>query len=274
MKPVLTIAGSDSGGGAGIQADLKTFEAHGVFGLTAITCITAQNTVGVRDIVELPTSIIQSQLEAVFNDFDVAAVKIGMLGSAAIISLVADFLRDRAASIPIVLDPVMVATSGDRLLREDALELLKRELIPLATLITPNIPEGEILSGMSIESPRAMIDAMPVLQALGAQAVLLKGGHMAARFEDIEMPQSIDLLMSDDALSSFFGPYIETRHTHGTGCTLSSAIASNLANGLRLEQAVAAAKEYVYSAILHAPELGKGNGPLRHAWKNRPNSGH
>lgn len=266
MLVALTIAGSDSGGGAGIQADLKTFEAHGVFGVTAITSITAQNTVGVRGVHDLPDDVVREQLEAIFDDFDVATVKIGMLSRSSIIELVARFLRERAAEIPIVLDPVMVATSGDRLLREEAIDTLKRELIPLATLITPNAPEGSLLSAMPITTLDEMNAALPKLHALGARAVLLKGGHIRTSLAEHDAPQSIDLLIDGDGVTSFTGPYIETRHTHGTGCTLSSAIAANLAHALPLTRAVAEAKSYVAGAIEHAPGLGHGHGPLRHAW--------
>jgi hydroxymethylpyrimidine/phosphomethylpyrimidine kinase len=268
VKVALTIAGSDSGGGAGIQADLKTFEAHGLFGTTAITCVTAQNTVGVRDAVQLPSAIVRSQLEAVFDDFDVAAVKIGMLGGREIISLVAGILRERASAIPIILDPVMVATSGDRLLLADALDLLVRELIPLATLITPNIPEAELLANRGITTLAEMHDAIPDLHELGARAVLLKGGHLPLRVEG-EEARAIDLLSDGEAMHTIAGPYIDRRDTHGTGCTLSSAIAANVANGLALYDAVVAAKRYVRGAIEHAPGIGGGHGPLLHAWERR-----
>lgn len=284
MRVVITIAGSDSGGGAGIQADLKTFEAHGVFGTTAITSITAQNTVGVRAVHDLPLEIIRAQLDAVFDDFPVAAIKIGMLSNRGIIRLVSDFLRERASGIPVVLDPVMVATSGDRLLVEDAVESIRRELAPLATLVTPNAGEATILAGIDINSMDDMREAARRIAETGCGAVLIKGGHLAGRFahadkntaEKIAEKKSdegslhaIDLLYDGSEDIILEAPYIDTPHTHGTGCTLSSAIAANLANGLSLAQAVMEAKGYVHGAIANAPGLGKGHGPLLHRWRNR-----
>lgn len=266
MHVVLSIAGSDSGGGAGIQADLKTFEAHGVFGVTAITSITAQNTTGVLAIADLPIDIVRAQLDAVFDDFDVAAVKIGMLSHRAIIETVASFLRERAVSVPIVLDPVMVATSGDRLLRDEAIAALTELLAPLAALITPNAGEAAVLSGRAVETLDDMLQAAQAIRASGSRAVLVKGGHVAAPSEH-GTPQSVDLLLDHAGPAYFTTPRIETVHTHGTGCTLSSAIAANLASGLGMHDAVRRAKSYVFQAIANAPGLGSGHGPLLHRWR-------
>jgi len=270
MKVVLTIAGSDSGGGAGIQADLKTFEAHGLFGVTAITSITAQNTVGVRAVYDLPAELIRAQLDAVFDDFAVDAVKIGMLSERTIIRLVSAFLRERAAGIPMVLDPVMVATSGDRLLREDAVESIRTELLPLASLVTPNLGEAEILAGMRIEGMDDMREAARRIGDFGARAVLVKGGHLPIVVEDVpdRSPAAVDILFDGCDYLSFAAVFIDTGHTHGTGCTLSSAIAAGLALGLELPEAVRQAKEYVHGAIAHAPGLGHGHGPLLHRWRS------
>ncbi len=270
MHVLLTIAGSDSGGGAGIQADLKTFEAHGVFGTTAITSITAQNTTGVRGVHDLPLEMIRSQLDAVFDDFTVAAVKIGMLSGREIIDLVAGFLRERASGVPVVLDPVMVATSGDRLLREDAVESVRRQLVPLATVVTPNAGEAVILAEMPIATMDDMREAARRIAAGGAGAVLVKGGHLTAELTPAgEEPRAIDLLYDGNGFTEFESPFIDTPHTHGTGCTLSSAIAANLALGLSLHEAVRQGKEYVQGAIAAAPGLGHGHGPLLHRWRDR-----
>ncbi len=268
MNVVITIAGSDSGGGAGIQADLKTFEAHGVFGTTAITSITAQNTLGVRAVHDLPVEMIHAQLDAIFSDFTIAAVKIGMLSSREIIEMVSSFLRERASGIPMVLDPVMVATSGDRLLREDAVESIRRELMPLAVLVTPNAAEGAILAGMAIGSVEQMREAARRIAAAGPGAVLLKGGHLIAELSSPEEePRAVDLLYDGESFTQFEAPYLETPHTHGTGCTLSSAIAANLALGSSLIEATRRAKAYVHGAIAAAPGLGHGHGPLLHRWR-------
>lgn len=264
MIVVVTIAGSDSGGGAGIQADLKTFEAHGVFGTTVVTSITAQNTLGVRDLFELPEEIVKSQLEAIFDDFDVAAVKTGMLASKGIIETVVQFLRNRASTIPIVVDPVMISTSGHRLLRSDAVATVREKLIPLATLVTPNIDEGALLSGSTIDSVEAMGRGAREIFTLGPAAVLLKGGHIP--WEEDGVLRAIDLLY-DGSETRFTSEFLHTTSTHGTGCTLSSSIAANLALGYTLIEAVGLAKEYVHGAIRHAPSIGGGNGPLLHGWR-------
>jgi len=256
---VLTIAGSDSGGGAGIQADLKTFSALGVYGASVITALTAQNTRAVTAIHEVPADFVVAQLDAVFDDIAIAAVKVGMLSSPAVIEAVADGLRRHGAR-QIVLDPVMVAKSGDRLLREDAVSALKERLLPLATVITPNLPEaGVLLDAEGVRDAAGMAGAAAGLRALGPRAVLLKGGHL-------EGPDSIDVLDDGAAPLTLSAPRIASRNTHGTGCTLSSAIAALLARGLPLRAAVQGAKAYVTAAIRAADRLdvGHGHGPVHH----------
>jgi hydroxymethylpyrimidine/phosphomethylpyrimidine kinase len=267
MNVVITIAGSDSGGGAGIQADLKTFEAHGVFGTTAITSITVQNTMGVRAVFDLPPAIVRGELDAVFDDFPVAAVKIGMLSSPAIIELVNAFLEERAAGVPVVVDPVMVATSGDRLLREEAVETIRQRLAPLATLMTPNVAEAAILAGMEVADHDDMRRAAAVIHRLGAAAVLVKGGDLPSGVDDGDAGMATDILYDGRHYRSFAAPMLVTTSTHGTGCTLSSAIAANLARGMSLDDAVERGKWYVHGAIANAPGLGHGHGPLLHAWR-------
>jgi len=265
MMPVaLTIAGSDSGGGAGIQADLKTFAANGVYGTSAITALTAQNTQGVSAIHDAPLVFIAAQMEAIFSDFDVAAVKIGMLSRAETIRVVAAELRRRAAR-HIVLDPVMVATSGDRLLTEDAVNALRTELMPLAEIVTPNLHEAAALTGKPMARNEAEMEAQARdIFAFGPRWVLVKGGHGSG-------DESVDLLLGGDgAVTRVGGRRIDTRNTHGTGCTLSSAIAANLAKGMEMTQAVRAAKDYVTGAIAAADQLnlGHGHGPLNHFWRH------
>ncbi|WP_272975917.1 bifunctional hydroxymethylpyrimidine kinase/phosphomethylpyrimidine kinase [Deinococcus geothermalis] len=237
----LTIAGSDSGGGAGIQADLKTFEAHGVFGTSVLTVITAQNTRGVRAVQVLPPELVTAQLEAVLEDFPVAAVKTGALGDAAVVRAVADVLRGR--DLPLVVDPVLLAKSGDPLLAPEAVRVLLEELFPLATLVTPNLPEARVLFGSPDSS---------------AWPLLLKGGH--AEGETVT-----DELRTPEAQLRLTAPRQHTRHTHGTGCTLSAAITAHLARGLALVDAIREAHAYVQAALRAAPGLGTGHGPLGHA---------
>jgi hydroxymethylpyrimidine/phosphomethylpyrimidine kinase len=257
---VLTIAGSDSGGGAGVQADLKTFSALGVYGASVITALTAQNTRAVTAIHDVPPAFVTAQLDAVFDDIAFAAVKIGMLSSPAIIEVVADGLRRHGAR-NVVVDPVMVAKSGDRLLRADAVEALRERLLPLATLITPNLPEAAVLLDLA-EAPdeAGMIEAAARLRRLGPCAVLLKGGHLDMGAE------SIDVLDDGGEPLKLAAPRIATRNTHGTGCTLSSAIAALLARGLAMRAAVSEAKAYVTAAIRAADRLrvGHGRGPVHH----------
>jgi hydroxymethylpyrimidine/phosphomethylpyrimidine kinase len=255
----LTIAGSDSSGGAGIQADLKTFSALGVYGASAITALTAQNTMGVQAIHTAPSEFVAQQIRSVLSDLDVKAIKIGMLSSAAIIHAVARALEPWR-HIPIVLDPVMVAASGDRLLQSDAVEALRRKLIPLALLVTPNLPEAAVITGMTIAADEATMAAHGrAILGLGAQAVLVKGGHGQG-------PESTDILVRARTIRRFSVPRLATRNVHGTGCTLSSAIAAGLAKGLLLEDAVALAKTYITSAIATAADLkiGHGHGPAHH----------
>lgn len=258
----LTIAGSDSGGGAGIQADLKTFSALGAYGASVITAITAQNTRAVTAVQLLPPALIDAQLAAVFDDLPPHAVKIGMVGDAANIRTVAAFLRAHR-HIPIVLDPVMVAKSGDKLLQDDAVAALREELLPLAALITPNLPEAGVLLGRDIADHADMEHAARDLLALGAQAVLLKGGHL-------QSDDSNDLFANGKTSLWLAAPRHPGRNTHGTGCTLSSAIAAHLAHGKPLQSAVEAGKAYIASAIAQAGRLnvGHGHGPVHHfhAW--------
>lgn len=255
----LTIAGSDSGGGAGIQADLKTFAALGVYGCSAITALTAQNTKGVTAIHDVPADFITAQIDAVFDDFAIGAVKIGMLSQAGIIKAVTAALKRHNAR-NIVLDPVMVATSGDRLLVPDAVSALRQELMPLAMLVTPNLAEAAVLAGTSSARNEAEMEAQArEILALGARRVLIKGGHG-------DSAESTDLLVGEGEPLRLAVPRIATRNTHGTGCTLSSAITAGLAKGLPLTDAVKSAKQYVTAAIAAADQLkvGSGHGPLHH----------
>jgi hydroxymethylpyrimidine/phosphomethylpyrimidine kinase len=259
----LTIAGSDSGGGAGIQADLKTFSALGAYGASAITALTAQNTRGVQAIHNVPPEFVAQQIQSVLSDIDVKAIKIGMLSSAAIIDAVADALVPYPG-IPIVLDPVMVAASGDPLLEASAMDALHQRLLPMAILVTPNLPEAAMLLGRPIASTEEDILAQGQdILLLGAKAVLIKGGHGSG-------PQSTDFLITLQSVTRFSVPRIRTENVHGTGCTLSSAIAAGLAKGLPLPQAVEEAKGYITAAIAASSRLkvGHGHGPahLFHAW--------
>lgn len=259
MKTALTIAGSDSSGGAGIQADLKTMTAHHVYGMSCITALTAQNTTGVTDILEVSPEFLGAQLDAVFTDIRPDAVKIGMVSGSGLIRMIAEKLRQYKAE-KIVLDPVMVATSGARLISEEAVRTLKEELIPLATVITPNIPEAEELSGMTISTEEEMAAAGRKISETYGVSVLMKGGH---RINDAN-----DLLIDRETKTEtwFHGVRIETTNTHGTGCTLSSAIASNLAEGSSLPEAVKRAKEYLTGALAAGLDLGQGSGPMDHAY--------
>ncbi len=253
MRTALTIAGSDSGGGAGIQADLRTFQALGVFGTSAITAITAQNTLGVRAVQALGAGIVTAQIDAVAEDFTISATKIGMLANAAIVRAVAAAL-DRHRLEPVVLDPVMVAKGGDALLAPDAVAALRAELISRATILTPNLSEAEALTGRTITTVAAMREAAADLIRAGARAVVIKGGHL-------EGP-AIDLFVDARSSEELSAPRLMTKHTHGTGCTFASAIAARLALGDDLLSAVRAAKAYVHRAIELAPGLGHGHGPL------------
>ncbi|HEY3196912.1 MAG TPA: bifunctional hydroxymethylpyrimidine kinase/phosphomethylpyrimidine kinase [Nitrospirales bacterium] len=256
MKQVLTIAGSDSGGGAGIQADIKAMSANGVFAMSAITAITAQNTEEVTDIFELPVSIIAAQIDAVFDDFDVAAVKTGMLSSAEIVKVVAKLLKPQSVT-NLVVDPVMISKSGHRLLKPDAVEALMHELIPLALVVTPNIHEAQQLSGIEIKTLADARKAAKIIHRLGCRHVLIKGGHL---LED----RATDVLYDGRFFELFKSEFIESPHTHGTGCTFASAIAAHLALGKPLNQAITAAKAYLTEAIRHGLSIGHGKGPTHH----------
>lgn len=257
MKAALTIAGSDSSGGAGIQADLKTMTLNGVFAMSAITALTAQNTMGVTDIVEVESDFLKAQLDAVFEDIYPDAVKIGMVSDKKLIETIAEKLIEYDAK-NIVLDPVMVATSGSKLLKDDAIGALKERLIPLAELITPNIPEAEILSGLKIKDDKDMQKSAKVIADNFDVNVLLKGGHA--------INDANDFLLVDGNSIWIKGDRIDNKNTHGTGCTLSSAIAANLAKGKSIEESVIAAKKYLEGALRDGLDLGKGSGPMNHAF--------
>jgi len=256
LPVALTIAGSDSGAGAGIQADLKTFAAVGVYGVTVITAITAQNTVGVRAVQEIDLDVIGAQLDAVAEDFSIGALKTGMLSSAAIIEIVAAGIQRHRLG-PLVVDPVMIAKSGDRLLREDAVDALRRRLLPLAHVVTPNIPEAEVLAGRPIRTRDDRLAAAHAIMELGAQAVVIKGGHS-------QDDPIVDLLVDSQGVHEYRAARIVTTSTHGTGCTFSAAITAGLAIGLDLPRAVAEARDYLSRALASAPGLGHGHGPLNH----------
>ena len=256
MRTALTIAGSDSGAGAGIQADLKTFAAHGVYGTSAITAVTAQNTLGVTMFEAVSADLVTAQIEAVIADIGAHAAKTGMLANAAIVEAVAAAVKE--LEIPfLVVDPVMIAKGGDPLIDEDAVGSLKTELLREAFLVTPNIPEGEALSGVRITSDVDRHEAARRISAMGATAVLIKGGHYPS--DDI-----VDLLFEHGEFVEFRHARVPSRHTHGTGCTFAAAITSHLALGRTLREAIPRAQRYVADAIRHAPDLGKGHGPMQH----------
>lgn len=255
---VLIVAGSDSGGGAGIQADIKAITALGGFAMTAVTALTAQNTKGVFGIQPVPAPFIRQQMELVIDDIGVDAVKVGMLHSAEVIDTVYAVLQERIPDVPLVVDPVMVAKGGQPLLEEDAMGSMRAWMVLNATVLTPNIPEAEMLTGMSIGDRDTMEHAAQMLLSLGPKAVLLKGGHMLG--EDV-----IDLLATEDGTDMYSDPRINTPHTHGTGCTLASALACSIAQGMELKMAVRRARAYVRTAIESAPRFGAGHGPLNHA---------
>lgn len=258
MNTALTIAGSDSSGGAGIQADLKTMLANHVYGMSAITALTAQNTTGVTDIMEVTPEFLAEQLDSIFTDIKPDAVKTGMVSSSQLIDIIADKLRKYKA-VNIVVDPVMVATSGAKLICDDAMETLKKKLLTLATVITPNIPEGEVLAGMKITSKEDMVTAAEKISNTYGCSVLLKGGHSLNDANDLLVEQGKEPVW-------FMGRRIANTNTHGTGCTLSSAIASNLAKGKSLEEAVKGAKNYISGALAAGLDLGKGSGPMDHGF--------
>lgn len=257
MKTALTIAGSDSSGGAGIQADIKTMTMNGVYAMSAITALTAQNTLGVTGIFEVPPQFLAQQIDAVFQDIRPDAVKIGMVSSSSLIRTIAGRLRAHEAE-NLVVDPVMVATSGARLMEAEAISILTRELLPMAALLTPNIPEAEVLSGQAIRSQADMQAAAEKISRAYGCAVLCKGGH--------SLSDANDLLYIDGHCQWFRGRRIDNPNTHGTGCTLSSAIAANLAKGFSLDQAVSRAKAYISGALEAMLDLGQGSGPMNHAF--------
>jgi len=259
---VLVVAGSDSGGGAGIQADIKTVMALGGFATTAVTAITAQDTLGVHGVLPVPPDFTQLQMRRVLADIGADCIKTGMLADAATVEAVAEIIAG-VTEIPFVLDPVMVAKGGHPLLAEDAMASLKSVLLPLASVITPNVPEAEALCGIKIRTLDDQLRAAEMLLRLGVRAVVLKGGHM-------ETPELTDVLASADGMEVFRARHRVTRNTHGTGCTMASAIATGLAQGMTLSAAFARAHAYVQAAIAHAPGFGAGHGPLNHAadWEN------
>lgn len=257
MKTALTIAGSDSSGGAGIQADLKTMTMHGVYGMSAVTALTAQNTLGVTDVMEATPDFLAAELDAVFTDIFPDAVKTGMVSSSKLIHVIVDKLKQYQAK-NIVVDPVMVATNGAKLISDEAIETLKKELLPIATVITPNRPEAEVLTGVKIESPADMeVAAHRIFDEFGC-AVLLKGGH--------DLNDANDLLWSVKGPEWFYGKRIDNPNTHGTGCTLSSSLAANLALGKELGESIRMAKEFISGALSDKLDLGRGKGPMNHAF--------
>ena len=257
MRTALSIAGSDSSGGAGIQADIKTMTANGVYAMTAITALTAQNTTGVTGIMEVTPEFLAQQLDSIFTDIRPDAVKIGMVSSSALIHVIAEKLKEYKAE-NIVVDPVMVATSGSKLISDDAIETLKTCLMPLSSILTPNIPEAEVLSGMKVETEEKMILAAKKISETFHCAVLCKGGH--------QLNDANDLLYRDGEYKWFHGKRIQNPNTHGTGCTLSSAIASNLAKGYSMDESVKRAKDYISEALEAMLDLGKGSGPMKHCF--------
>jgi hydroxymethylpyrimidine/phosphomethylpyrimidine kinase len=257
---VLIIAGSDSGGGAGIQADIKTVTALGGYAATAITAVTVQNTLGVTGVHPIPLAVIEAQARAVLQDIGADTIKTGMLGDVAVVDAVARLLDE--AGVPAVIDPVMIAKGGAALLPAEAIGAVRERLIPRAALLTPNAPEAHALTGLPAETTDDLRRAGEVLLSAGARAVLMKGGHIPGE-------RVVDVLMTPDGETAFEGERIDTRHTHGTGCTLASACAVGLAQGLPLSAAVAQAWAYVHEAMLRAPGLGRGNGPLDHGWPLR-----
>jgi hydroxymethylpyrimidine/phosphomethylpyrimidine kinase len=257
MRTALTIAGSDSGGGAGIQADLKTFAAHGVYGTSAITAVTAQNTVGVAAWMALSADLVTAQIEAVVSDIGAHAAKTGMLPNAAIVAAVAAAAKDLA--LHLVVDPVMIAKSGDRLIDDDAVETIKSELLRRAFVVTPNIPEAEALTGIRIDDAASRREAARRLVSMGATNAIVKGGHLAS--VDI-----VDLLYDGHRFTEFRAERVAGRSTHGTGCTFAAAMAAHLALGHPLEEAVPQVQAYIAGAIRHAPMLGRGHGPMDHFW--------
>jgi hydroxymethylpyrimidine/phosphomethylpyrimidine kinase len=261
MRTALTIAGSDPSGGAGVQADLKTFAAHGVYGVSAITAITVQNTLGVEAIAPLSADLVGAQIESIAGDFDIHAVKIGMLAGAAIVEAVAAAITSLDLPL-VVLDPVLVSSSGERLLDDDGLTAMVTELLPRARVVTPNLPEAEVLSGIQISSSDDAREAARRIQAMGPRAVIITGGHAPGG-------SVVDLLLDDDAFHAFHTDRVASQNTHGTGCTYASAIAAAFALGHSLLTAAPAAQRYVAGAIANGPAVGRGRGPLNHFWQRQ-----
>lgn len=258
MKTALTIAGSDSSGGAGIQADIKTMTAHGVYAMSAITSLTAQNTTGVQEIMEVGSKFLEAQLDSIFTDIIPDAIKTGMVSSKENIMVISEKLKYYNGK-NIVVDPVMISTSGSKLLRDDAIETLKKELLPLALLVTPNIPEAETLSEIKIKTKEDMIKSAEKMSEMFGGAILIKGGHSEENAND--------LFFYNGKFKWLYSERINNNNTHGTGCTLSSAIASNLSNGMDLETAIIKAKIYITGALNAMLDLGKGKGPLNHGFE-------
>jgi hydroxymethylpyrimidine/phosphomethylpyrimidine kinase len=278
MRTALTIAGSDPGGGAGIQADLKTFAAFGVYGASAITAITVQNTLGVEAVAPLTADLVTAQIEAVAGDLSIDATKIGMLATAAIVEAVVAAIAELELPL-VVVDPVLVSTNGERLLDADGVQAMISELLPLARVVTPNLPEAEALSGLRITSPEDARGAARRIHEMGAAAVIITGGHGIEPGAGISRQESgsrqgsglevVDLLFDGHAFHEFRAPRIDSRQTHGTGCTFASAVAAGLALGHDLPDAARRAQQYVGGAIAHAPAIGHGRGPLNHFWNIR-----
>jgi hydroxymethylpyrimidine/phosphomethylpyrimidine kinase len=261
MRTALSIAGSDSGGGAGIQADLKTFAALGIYGTTAITAITAQNTIGVSAVLALEADVVTAQIEAIAGDIAIHATKTGMLANAAIVEAVAAAIAD--LELPnVVVDPVMIAKSGDRLVDDEGVRMIRVELLPRARVVTPNLPEAEVLSGIRIASPTDAREAARRIHKLGPSAVIVKGGHATG-------DEIVDLLFDGNEFREFRTQRVVTRNTHGTGCTFASAIAAHLALGTSLVEATREAQSYVVGAVRHGLAIGHGHGPLDHFWQSR-----
>lgn len=258
MKKLLTIAGSDSCGGAGIQADLKTFSAHEVFGMSVITAVTAQNTQGVFAVQDISPEIIQKQIEVIFDDIEVDAIKVGMVSRTETIKIIAETLSKYSVE-NLVVDPVMVSKSGFHLLQPDAKEALISHLLPLATVVTPNLPEAEVITGMNINTVEEMKAAAILIHKMGPKYVLVKGGHLEG--------EAVDILFDGKVFNYFNSPRIATKNTHGTGCTLSSAIAANLGKGLTINAAIEKAKSYITIAIENSFSIGKGVGPVHHFYE-------
>jgi hydroxymethylpyrimidine/phosphomethylpyrimidine kinase len=270
MRTALTIAGSDSSGGAGIQADLKTFAAFGLYGTCAITAITAQNTLGVAAVAPLSADLVTAQIEAVAGDIAIHATKVGMLATAAIVEAVAAAIQELVLPL-VVVDPVLVSTSGERLLDEDGVRALCAELLPRARVVTPNVPEAEVLSGRRIASMDDVREAAKRIHGMGAAAVMVTGGHGWDEGTGLAAAglQVVDLLFDGRGFHEFLTPRVDSRNTHGTGCTFAAALAASLALGRTLPDAAARAQQYVAGAIAHGPAIGHGRGPLDHFWERR-----